>query len=145
MAVSKPVEGTSWSVDHPLIDLNAADVEQLVFRYDRDSDTLLVHLHGRARPAVSIEVGDNAYVRFDRAANEVVGLHLENFLQAIVPKHPRLLEHAAALGIDRTRVPGDGAPVRAPEAQRSADKRSALAALAPLFGRSVVVPSTPSP
>ena len=108
------------------IDLDAVADDQLVFDYDRDSDTLLVHLHGRGRPAVSIEAGENAYVRLDRSANEIVGLHFENVLRAIVPRHPQLLEHAAAFGM--TPFPKGGAP-SVPTARR----RAALAALATLI------------
>lgn len=116
---------------HP-IDLDAVADDLLVFDYDPDSDTLMVHLRGRGRPAVSIEAGANAYVRLDRAADEIVGLHLENVRRAIVPKHPELLDHAATYGIEHTpETEGSGT---APPARR----RAALAALAPLFAAGTV-------
>jgi hypothetical protein len=89
------------------IDPDAPDDDRLAFAYDRDSDTLIVHLRGLGRAAVGIEAGDHAYVRRDRAAGEVVGLHLENFLRGIVPRYPELLDHAATYGIEPPpRAPG---------------------------------------
>lgn len=119
-------------VIHP-IDADGLDYDRVVFSYDRDSDTLMVHLYGRGRAAVSIEAGENAYVRWDRAADEVVGLHVENVRRAIVPKHPELLNHAAVYGVDDT--PGGDGGSTTPTGR----KRAALSALNALFDRPIVV------
>ena len=132
MAVNRTNEAAQWPPSLYAIDPNAVAYDRLAFSYDRDSDTLLVHFHGRGQAAVSIEVGDNAYVRLDRAAGQIVGLHLENFLRAIVPRHPELLDHSAVFGIDPADVSRETSG-----SSSEANKRSALAALAPLFGRPV--------
>lgn len=118
------------------IDANGLDYDRVVFSYDRDSDTLIVHLYGRGRAAVSIEAGDNAYVRWDRAAGEVVGLHLENVRRAVVPMHPGLLDHAAEFGINSVASGNDGGSAEPDPITR---KRDALLALDALFDQPTVV------
>ena len=132
MALNGSGEVTPWPSSPYAIDPDAVAYDRLAFSYDRDSDSLLVHFHGRGRAAVSIEVGDNAYVRLDRAAGQIVGLHLENFLRALVPRHPELLDHSAVFGIDHADVSRETSG-----SISEANKRIALAALAPLFGRPV--------
>lgn len=114
------------------IDADGLDYDRVIFSYDRDSDALVVHLFGRGRAAVSIEAGENAYVRWDRALGEVVGLHLEHVRRAIVPKHPTLLDHRAAYGIDAGDE-GGGHDAASP----APAKRAALLALGPLFDQTV--------
>ncbi len=105
--------------------IDQIDDDRLKFGYDPDSDTLVVPLHGRGRAAVSIEAGDRADVRWDRAADEVVGLHLGNFLRGIVPRHPELLDHAPGLGVTPDTEAGGERTATA-----VATKRAGLGALA---------------
>ena len=105
--------------------IDQIDDDRLKFGYDPDSDTLVVPLHGRGRAAVSIEAGDRADVRWDRAADEVVGLHLGNFLRGIVPRHPELLDHAPVLGVTPDTEAGGERTATA-----VATKRAGLGALA---------------
>lgn len=130
MAIDE-TDASPWSARRP-IDLDAVVDDRLVFDFDRDSDTLMVHLLGRGRPAVSIEAGDNAYVRLDRAADEIVGFQLEGFLHAVMPRHPGLRAHAAIYGIESD---SDG---NQPRTVSTAARRAALAALVPLFAPGVV-------
>lgn len=118
------------------IDADGLDYDPVLFSYDRDSDTLMVHLYGRGRAAVSIEAGENAYVRWDRAADEVVGLHLENVRRSILQTYPDLLDHAAVYGVDGDAAGGAGGNTAPAPTER---KRTALAALNVLFDRPIVV------
>ena len=112
--------------------------DRLACACDRDSDTLIVHLRGRGRAAVSAEAGDRAYVRWDRAADEIVGLHLENILRGIVPRHPELLDHGVVFGVaSDTEAGGEE------RATAGARKRAARAALAPLFDRRMIPAKVP--
>jgi hypothetical protein len=71
---------------------NATDLESVVVAYDQDSDTIHVHLLGRSIPAVSLVVGDDMLVRWDRTAQRVVGVQIERFLSHVAPQHPELLD-----------------------------------------------------
>lgn len=72
--------------------LGEIDPAKVVISYDRDSDTLMVHLYGRGLPAVSIYRGDGWYMRWNREQERVVGLQLEGFLARAVLDHPDLLD-----------------------------------------------------
>jgi uncharacterized protein YuzE len=41
--------------------------------YDEDADVLYLSL-GEPRPAVSVDIGDGVVLRYDEAANEVIGV-----------------------------------------------------------------------
>lgn len=65
-------------------------------RYDDESDTLFVHLHGRSLPAVSVplEVTDPdgvGYLYLDLALDvpAVVGVFVEDFATRALPLHPK--------------------------------------------------------
>lgn len=72
--------------------LGEIDPAKVVVSYDRDSDTLMVHLYGRGFPAVSIYRGDGWYMRWNREQGRVIGLQLEGFLAQAVWREPDLLD-----------------------------------------------------
>lgn len=133
MALNDPLDGPTPAALP--IDLDALPVDSLIFDYDRESDTLLVHFYGRSRSAVSIEAGDHAYVRLDRAADRIVGLHLEHFRSAVVPNHHELLAHAAVYGIAPAPAESITTTTRAAATTR---RRAALSALGGLFAPETV-------
>ncbi|MGH2562783.1 MAG: DUF2283 domain-containing protein [Thermomicrobiales bacterium] len=87
----------------PLTELDV-DPALMEHRYDRDSDTLFIHFYGEPRPAVSIEMDDGLYLRWDREGGQLVGMQLEDFLSVLVPRHAVLLEVADMLEIDPKRI-----------------------------------------
>jgi len=89
----------------------ALDMDRIVWSYRRDSDTLLVDLYGRGRPALSVplDIGERDYlfVRVDVKTDEVVGLQIEDFLDYAVVRHPELVDaltFAELDGIDEADV-----------------------------------------
>ncbi|HKG24076.1 MAG TPA: hypothetical protein VKB09_00425 [Thermomicrobiales bacterium] len=67
------------------------DPGTLVFSYDHDSDTLMVHLYGRGIPGVSVPVADGWMLRLNRETDELIGVQIENLLAGAARKQPRLL------------------------------------------------------
>lgn len=81
-----PLASVSWPTFNPAT---------VVLRYDDETDTLFVHLHGRSLPAVSVplDVTDPhgvgyLYLELSLDAPTVVGVFVEDFLARAVPMHP---------------------------------------------------------
>lgn len=77
--------------------LRRIDPRQVVVSYDRASDTLMIHLFGRGRPAVSVPSPANVdrdlvFFRGDPETEELVGFQIEDFLRLYVPVTPRALD-----------------------------------------------------
>ena len=68
------------------------DPTHVVFSYDRESDTLMIHFYGRGLRGVSVHVQDGWYVRKDRDRQRVIGLQIEGFLARVVREDPWLLD-----------------------------------------------------
>ena len=74
------------------LDPRSVDPARVAVRYDRRSDTLLMHLFGRDRNAVSIPREDHLSWLVDLETEDVVGFHIEGFLAGAVEDDPRLIE-----------------------------------------------------
>lgn len=96
MAMNEP-EVFEYSPKMP--DPQSFDSSEMVVRYNRATDTLIVHLYGTGRPAVSVLQGDYLYVRVDPETNDVIGFQIENYLHEAVLDEPRLLAVAQLVGI----------------------------------------------
>jgi hypothetical protein len=73
-------------------EVDEIDLSKLVLSYDRESDTLMVHFHGRGQPGVSRHVTDEFMIRLSPDRTKVVGVQIEHFLSLVVPEHPRMLD-----------------------------------------------------
>lgn len=106
------------------------DLERIAWSYRRDSDTLLVDLYGRGRPALSVplDVGERDYlfVRVDVKTDEVVGLQIEDFLAYAVIQHPELVDALTIAELDGI----DAADVDALRRRLGSAARSAVTATA---------------
>jgi hypothetical protein len=83
------------------------DPARLAMYYDRQSDTLLIHFHGRGRYSISVPIADYLYVMVNPYTEIVVGIHIEGFLaQAVrdVPEAIGLLDYAELRGITLAEV-----------------------------------------
>ena len=81
---------------------DTVDLEKVVIRYDRPSDTLLVHLFGRGRSSISVPIDRYLYVMVDPDTEEIIGIHIEGFLTQAVKEHPRnidILDYAELRGM----------------------------------------------
>lgn len=81
---------------------DTVDPEKVVIRYDRPSDTLLVHLFGRGRSSISVPVDRYLYVMVDPDTEGIIGIHIEGFLSQAVKEHPRnidILDYAELRGM----------------------------------------------
>ncbi len=117
------------------------DPASVIVRYDDESDTLLIHLHGLGRPAVSVPVVNdrptNEYFRLDPESEAIVGMQIEAFLEETIYQNPIsnaiYLTFAELAGIDAARL----AQVREEMARRrsamDAGERKRIA-LEELFG-----------
>jgi hypothetical protein len=98
--------------------LSGVDWHRVVISYDRASDTLMVHLYGRGRPAVSVPIPgpverDVVFLRIDPETDELVGVQIEDFLNLYARDNPdalNLLEGPVDL---RGITPADLARIRA--------------------------------
>lgn len=68
------------------------DIANVAFSYDRESDTLLVHLFGRGRHSVSLGIARDWYIMVDPDTEDLVGFHLQRFLGFAVEERPWLLD-----------------------------------------------------
>ncbi len=68
------------------------DAEKVFVSYDRESDSVTVHLFGTGIPGVSLNVTDEMMLRWDRDGERLVGFQIEHFLSRVAPEHPHLLD-----------------------------------------------------
>lgn len=86
---------------------NEVDFERMnpVLRYNRTSDTLMVHLYGKPEAAISVDAGDDyTYLRVHPKTHEVVGLQIEHFLSELVHEVPQMLVFAELAGISQDEI-----------------------------------------
>jgi len=76
----------------PEFEVGPLDLGATIVSYDRESDTLMLHLFGRGRPGISVVVGDYLYLRMDRERKQVFGFQIEGFLSHVVRRRPELLD-----------------------------------------------------
>lgn len=60
--------------------------KQLNIGYDRESDVLDIAI-GHSKPAITVEVGDDVFVRVNEKTKEVLGFMILNFQKQFQPKH----------------------------------------------------------
>jgi hypothetical protein len=73
-------------------DWSALNLKDVIHAYDRESDTLIIHLFGRGRPATVLQTGRAIDLLIDPVTHDIVGLQIEGFLAAAVRQQPQLLE-----------------------------------------------------
>jgi len=76
----------------PRISIDDLNLAAVSMNYDRESDTLMLHLTDIPEPGISIVVDDHLLVRMDRERQRVLGFQIEGFLAYVVQRHPRLLD-----------------------------------------------------
>ncbi len=85
-------------------DLDALNFENVSFSYDRESDTLLLLLFGRGRPAVILPGDEHVDLWLDPRSGEIIGFQIEGYLSQVVHDHPHLLGLAELAGIDADEI-----------------------------------------
>ena len=140
MAVTAP--DVLESVDEPVLrqiepkpfHWEAVDPEQIIIRYDRPSDTLLIHLFGRGRPSISVSTDRYLHAMVDPDTEEIIGIHIEGFLAHAVKEHPRwiaVLDDAETRGITAAEVRALQRSVLGVWRQLAADVQAALVSPSP--------------
>lgn len=99
MAVNEPKPGLPQRLD-----LHDIDPHKVLIRYDRKSDTLVVHLFGRERAAKVLHTGNEVDLRIDPTTREVVGFQVEGYLRHAIYRAPGLLWLAEFAGIEAQQV-----------------------------------------
>lgn len=84
--------------------LTGDDLDGMRFDYDGPSDTLLVHLGGVPRPAITVVADDYVSYRVDLETEEIVGYQIEDFLAEAVAAVPGFLTIADTVGIEPERL-----------------------------------------
>ena len=67
-----------------LPDPESIDPEQVDIHYNHGTDTLFIHLFGRQRPAIALDVDEHTYFRIDPRTHEIIGVQIERFLATVV-------------------------------------------------------------
>lgn len=68
------------------------DVSRVAVTYDRFSDTLILHLHGKNVPSISVPVRKYDYMLVSPDGREFLGFQIEGFLAQAVKDEPRMIE-----------------------------------------------------
>ncbi len=75
--------------------------QTLRFSYDKDGDILEISL-GKPRAAISREVGDDVFIRFDPKTKKIVGFSILNFTKYFKDLHAtRLVPVTANFSLSR--------------------------------------------
>lgn len=80
------------TIEIPPISMKDIDLSNAFLSYDRESDTLMVHLVPRGEPGITVFVDDHYAVRLDRTRKRLLGFQVEGFLIAVVRQQPALLD-----------------------------------------------------
>jgi len=72
------------------LDLDAIDPHKLWVHYDPEADSLVIYLTGVPVRAVSVEQGDDTYMKVNPANGQIVGFHVEAWARKFLPAHPDL-------------------------------------------------------
>lgn len=72
--------------------LDQIDASRVAVTYDRFSDTLIVHLHGKNVPSISVPVQKYDYMLVSPDGREFLGFQIEGFLAQAVKDEPRIIE-----------------------------------------------------
>lgn len=80
----------------------AADIDwqRVEYDYDRQSDTVYLHLFGFGQPSIVTHTLGDIDLLVDPSSALVVGFQIENFLTRVVARNPRYLSLARNAGID---------------------------------------------
>jgi len=73
--------------------LDFASIKALEFSYHGEDDTAFVHVH-QPRPAVSLDVGGDMWLRVDPDTDEVVGLEVHAFAKGFLIRHSKIATFA---------------------------------------------------
>lgn len=97
------------------------DSARVAFNYDRESDTLMIHLYGEPQPAISVAgSGDYLYWRVDPESHEVVGLQYEYFLSHLVYERPEFLAFADLAGVPAEEIEAIRSKINPAQRKRAA-------------------------
>jgi len=76
------------------------DWQQVEYDYDRESDTISLHLFGFDRPSVVLHTPSDIDLLVDPTTSLVLGFQIEGFLAQVVYRDPQYLLLARNAGID---------------------------------------------
>ena len=99
MAMSDPLPVTPKRPDFATV-----DPRNVVAEYDRESDTLIVQLFGKGRPAVILHTGKLIDYWLDPETYDIIGLQVEGYLTHAVEQLPLLLDLAEFASISSEEV-----------------------------------------
>ena len=73
--------GIDWNTGKNILDFDGA--------YDKKSDILSMHSKEN-RPAVSVDLAGEIWVRIDPQTGEIIGIEIEDFKNVFLKKHPAI-------------------------------------------------------
>lgn len=80
------------TIELPPISMKEVDLSKAFLSFDRESDTLMIHLLPRGEPGITVFLDDHYAVRLDRSQKRLLGFQIEGFLIAVVREQPALLD-----------------------------------------------------
>ncbi len=112
---------------NPLLpDFDRLDLSRVAYAYDRESDSLVIHLYGRGRPATVYQTVGGVDLRLDPETDAIIGAQIEGYLTFAVLRQPYLLNLARAAGIGWEEI--EAAEARIEQHQREAWRATRQAA-----------------
>ena len=69
------------------------NIENFDAEYDAERDIFYMHSK-KQRPAVSIDIDGEIWLRVDPLNGEIIGIEIEDFREVILKKHPEILGQA---------------------------------------------------
>ena len=81
-----------------------ASLQNAQMLYDRDGDMLIIRL-GSSRPATSVHIAGELWLRMDPVAGDVTGFEIEDFEAVFLKRHPTLGVIWSEIGADTQAQP----------------------------------------
>jgi uncharacterized protein YuzE len=76
-------------LDLPELQWDSFDPTRFIMDYDKNADIMYVRLP-QARPATSIDLDEEVWLRVDPVTGEIVGFEIDDFELVFLRKHPEL-------------------------------------------------------
>src|SRR4029434_2101320 len=90
MATVKDRLGERPSIKVNPMDINAINRNPPWAHYDAEADSMVIYFTGAPVRAVSVHVGDDAYVKVNPANGDILGFHVEAWERKFTPAHPEI-------------------------------------------------------
>ena len=90
MAKVKDILDKAPSIKINPLDIDSIDQDKLWAHYDPEADSIVIYLTGGPVRAVSVHIGNDAYIKVNPKTGDIVGFHIEAWERNFTPIHPEI-------------------------------------------------------